>query len=456
MKKLIALLLACFTMFAMTTFAFAEETSDSEISAGSVLVFGSYEQNGDDTDGAEPIEWIVLNVQDGKALLLSKDVLSVTPYNQENKSTTWETCTLRSWLNEDFYNVAFSDEEKTAVLITAVSNGIAEQAPIEIEYGNDTEDHVFLLSIRELREYMKTDYLRCCKASDALAKYGRLNNWYTRSPGENTGSVRVVTARDGAIWTTWLNYRAAFPQQNSYNGVRPCITVDLSSDLFHNLGERLIDSENQFQIVEDRIAALSTAKDDSIGKKVNYGNYFQEGTNPEPIEWIILDIDGERALLLSDKALDFSTYFSMAKAVTWEECTLRRWLNNDFMKAAFTEEEISGILESKIENGVNEGRSDSVDSGNNTTDFVFLLSYQEANTYFPVDEMRVCVPTSYAVKKGLSKDAFGYSSWWLRSSGETADEAMMTNKDGSRSSDSVNNGYGIRPAMWVETNALGL
>ena len=75
---------------------------------------------------------------------------------------------------------------------------------------------------------------------------------------------------------------------------------------------------------------------------------------------------------------------------------------------------------------------------------------------FPVDEMRVCVPTSYAVKKGLSKDAFGYSSWWLRSSGETADEAMMTNKDGSRSSDSVNNGYGIRPAMWVETNALGL
>ena len=437
------------------TTASAKETPLSDISVGSTLVFGNYEQDGNDNNGKEPIEWIVINIQDEKALLLSKDVLSATPYNKDNQPTTWEMCTLRSWLNEEFYNDAFSSKEKKAILLSKVSNGIEEQYPLKMDFGKDTKDRVFLLSYREVRDYMKTDYLRCCKASDALSAYGKMNNWYTRSPGEDTKQVRVVSANDGAIWLSWLNFKVVYPDVRSFNGVRPCVCVDLTSEPFAK-NVKLLHRENQFEELEDRIIALSMPSSDLIGKTVKYGNYIQEGNSPEPIKWTILDVDGKHALLLSIKALDFRTYFSMDKAVTWEECTLRTWLNNEFLNSAFTAKEINGIHKSQIHNGRSEGRPNNVAGGNDTKDAVFLLSYQETNRYLPIDDMRRCAPSSYAVKQGLKEDNLGYSSWWLRSAGELEDEAMITNRDGSRSSDMVNFGYGVRPAMWVSLDALGL
>lgn len=424
--------------------------------AGNVIRFGVYEQDGDTANGKEPIEWLVLNAQGNEALLLSRVALSKTPYNKGGHPATWETCSLRSWLNEEFYHEAFSDEEKTAILLSAVSNGIKEQLPLATEHGSDTMDRVFLLSYHEVRDYLQSDYLRCCEPSAALAAHGTLNNWYTRSPGEDSNSVRVVASRSGALWTSWLDYNASFPQMRSYNGVRPCIRVDLSSELFADPADRLVDCENRIAELDVRIRTLATPSSDLVGRHVAFGRYVQEENSPEPIDWTILDIDDGYALLLSDKVLEYMKYLSVDRKTTWEESKIRAWLNNEFLSSAFSEEEIAEMRETLIRNTSDEGRPDYIDGGNDTLDTVFLLSYQDTEKYLPTDNMRECAPSSHAVQQGAANNVFGLTDWWLRSAGEKADEAIVTYRNGCRISSTVNSHYGIRPAIWVSVDALDL
>ena len=71
------------------------------------IKFGSYPQT---VKGiVRPIEWQVLDVQDNKALLISKFGLDVQPYNNTKAKVTWDTCSLRSWLNKDFLNMLIQE-----------------------------------------------------------------------------------------------------------------------------------------------------------------------------------------------------------------------------------------------------------------------------------------------------------------------------------------------------------
>ncbi|MCR5596856.1 MAG: DUF6273 domain-containing protein [Lachnospiraceae bacterium] len=118
---------------------------------GDYVIFGSYEQDGDTSNGPEPIEWEVLDKSDGKLLLISRYILDCPPYNTEDADVTWETCTLRNWLNNDFYNTAFSTAEKDRVITANLSN--PDNAYWGTEGGNDTNDKVFCLSMEEVRKY---------------------------------------------------------------------------------------------------------------------------------------------------------------------------------------------------------------------------------------------------------------------------------------------------------------
>ena len=75
---------------------------------GDYVVFGQYEQDNDTSNGKEDVEWLVLDVQEDRALLISKYLLDCKPYNTTDDHVTWETCTLRKWLNDEFINTAFS------------------------------------------------------------------------------------------------------------------------------------------------------------------------------------------------------------------------------------------------------------------------------------------------------------------------------------------------------------
>lgn len=118
---------------------------------GNYVIFGSYEQDGDPDNGPEPIEWDVIDENDGEMLLISHYILDSKPYNTEQTDVTWETCTLRSWLNNDFYNTAFSAGEQNMIITTTLSNN--DNAYFGTAGGNDTEDKVFILSLDEVMDY---------------------------------------------------------------------------------------------------------------------------------------------------------------------------------------------------------------------------------------------------------------------------------------------------------------
>ena len=82
---------------------------------GDIVIFGSYEQDNDESNGTEDIEWLVLDNTDGKLLVISKDILNYMRYSET--TTVWEYSDLRTWLNGEFYDLAFSDDEKSSIVL---------------------------------------------------------------------------------------------------------------------------------------------------------------------------------------------------------------------------------------------------------------------------------------------------------------------------------------------------
>ena len=126
----------------------------SKANVGEYVTFGRYEQDNDKGNGAEPIEWLVLDKQDGKMLLLSKYTLDCKPFHEKNEYITWETCTLRKWLNNEFYNTAFNGTEQDCILETHVVTEDSEWGRNPV---NDTDDNIFVLSIEEVTTYFELD-----------------------------------------------------------------------------------------------------------------------------------------------------------------------------------------------------------------------------------------------------------------------------------------------------------
>ena len=129
---------------------------------GEYITFGEYEQDGDTSNGKEAIEWLVLEKQDDKILVVSKYVLDSKAFHgSDEENITWENCDLRRWLNIDFVNSAFSEEEKQRIPTASVE----EQSyhGIDANQGNDTKDKVFLLSAGEAEYYFGDSNERRCK-----------------------------------------------------------------------------------------------------------------------------------------------------------------------------------------------------------------------------------------------------------------------------------------------------
>ena len=123
----------------------------SNVKAGDIIKFGTYPQSSGSAN-PEPIEWLVLDVSGGKALLLSVYCLDCMPYNEEWCETSWEKCSLREWLNSEFYDSAFSDEDKRIIPRTHLSN--ERNSEYGTSGGNDTDDYVFLLSWSDAVKYL--------------------------------------------------------------------------------------------------------------------------------------------------------------------------------------------------------------------------------------------------------------------------------------------------------------
>ena len=181
----------------------------------------------------------------------------------------------------------------------------------------------------------------------------------------------------------------------------------------------------------------------AVGDHVTFGRYEQDGdadNGAEEIEWRVLAVKDDKALLLTEYLLDCQKYNETAWAnVTWEKCTLRKWLNADFYNTAFSESEQTVIVETSFDG---------------YKDKLFLLDKNDAKTYFPSDKKeRIGYPTKYAVQQGAVENENGAGLWWLSSSTHAGYRADIIsrgggiNEFGSRTHDDW---IGVRPAMWVK------
>ena len=197
------------------------------------------------------------------------------------------------------------------------------------------------------------------------------------------------------------------------------------------------------------------------GDTVTFGCYEQDnrkGNGKEPIEWLVLDIDtaGHKALLISLYGLDTQPYHYTHRSVTWEQCSLRKWLNSDFLNTAFTRPEQYVIMVTQVRNASDQGYWN-ISGGNNTLDKLFLLSYAEANRYsdvalkYETNASSRVTPTAYAKARGAAVNTGTASGpWWLRSPGNRGDHAASVATNGSLQTTSVSSAsICVRPAMWV-------
>jgi len=154
------------------------------------------------------------------------------------------------------------------------------------------------------------------------------------------------------------------------------------------------------------------------------------------INWRVLDVRENRALILSEHVLFSQPYNDEWLPVTWESSALRDYLNNEFL-SRFSPEEMARIAEALIYNHDNPQWG--TPGGNDTYDGIFLLSIEETRRYFEQNSARV----------GRNEDG-QTSSWWLRSPGISNFTAYIVGHDGTLGGLNVSlGGPGVRPALWL-------
>ena len=394
---------------------------ESSVAVGDTVTFGSYRQG--TSEEKTPIEWLVLDAEGDQVLLISKYVLDAHRYHSDKEDVLWADCELRGWLNDEFYAAAFTQSEQSQIQETPITTGGNSRRDIpECE----TQDKIFLLSLEESETYFDSDESRVAEPTEyALTLNVIVNktthpNWWLRSPGKSDFSAAMVKDT-GKVYD--MGQRAT----TKNIGIRPAVWVNLSEK------------------------AESTLGNVSVGEYVEFGRYpvTHAGTDETPIKWLVLEVNGDQALLISKYALDAKPYNEEYEYITWENCTLRSWLNDEFYDAAFNEEEKDCIIQTEVK--AEDNPRYGTDAGNDTEDNVFLLSISEAEQYFDDDESRICNPTNYAVNQG-AYTSNGACWWWLRSPGYYSSNASYVRGDGSVDDDGYNvydTGISVRPAVWV-------
>lgn len=314
-----------------------------------------------------------------------------------------------------------------------------------VELGDYSDAKVQIADIKEIKYQQAVTLRENGQYDDAIAAFAELGDY--SDAAQQLSEMKYQQAN---------NLNAAARYDEAY-----AIYVTLTG--YKDVDKQLAEDDNM-------IAAARDAKF-AVGNYVTFGTYPQTkaGNDATPIEWLVLARDGNKALLISRYGLDAQPYNIVYTDVTWENCTLRTWLNWTFYNKAFSSAEQSAILTTNVDNSKKQCYSGySTDGGNNTQDKVFLLSYAEANKYFGVPygnssntKSRVA-PTAYAIAHGTwasssNKTADGTDAgwWWLRSPGNYQDFAAVVDTDGSLRNITVNYVSGsVRPTLWVNIEAL--
>jgi hypothetical protein len=196
--------------------------------------------------------WLVLDINDERATIITKDVVAIKLYNDPDSfsgthedlyNADWEHCTLRAWLNDDFYHTTFNDAEKAVIAESHITN------PDNPVYGTPgcgvTTDRVYILSIDEAERYFAGNGARIATMDNVAAKefieetfvdVGDAANltddeiqrilssfpWLLRTPGEDIWRTSAVDA-DGSLLAEFRD------KPEAPGGIRPVLQINLSA-----------------------------------------------------------------------------------------------------------------------------------------------------------------------------------------------------------------------------------
>lgn len=209
---------------------------------GKYITFGHYPQTSEGKDKT-PIEWLILERDGLNALVVSKYGLDAQPYNISYTDVTWEKCSLRTWLNDTFYNKAFNADAQAAILTTNVDNSKNQgNSEYSTNGGNNTMDKVFLLSYAEANRHFDieswNDAALIEPTAYAIAQGAEIYDddddddddddvnrvdWWLRSPGYSQNVATIVDC-GGASLVDFVN--------DTQTSVRPAMWVNLEALIF--------------------------------------------------------------------------------------------------------------------------------------------------------------------------------------------------------------------------------
>ena len=506
----------------------------------------------------DPIRWRVIGLEDGAAFLMADRLLDCQPYHVQDGPVSWETSTVRSWLNsypaeensagidyrgKGFLDTAFDAEEQEALIPARVENRPNERYGTDC--GKDTEDLVFLLSNDEVfiseiaarngffagsghddpaKRFRSTLYAKC-RGTWWSSVDGYMGNsfWFMRTNGYTPESVTYI-CDFGYI------YSRGTISTCEDAGILPALWIDLdlaqiapagavsSRDILEGASLSMAEESPQ---KKDRIVnpIVLAAPEEPDGKQVTYslvrfGSYPQSEILPEPDEavagtianrelyekleaaewddgtceldgqcyvrvfssggngsrsaryfaceplvWRVLEVRDGTAFLLSNAAVECEPFQADLRDVSWDNCTLRSWLNGygeqanasaidysgsgeNFLDLAFSAQEQEAILETSVRNEDNYYFG--MDSGSQTKDRIFLLAESELFIHDSSeihgfsrrdevpDRAKQFRPTGYALWKGAWQDAEeGKNVFWItRTTGYTHANVVYVDESG--------------------------
>ncbi len=432
-------------------------TETIDVKPGEHIHLGCYEQD-KNIPGKEEIDWVVLEVNDGKALVISSFVLDAQAYNESSSETTWDTCSLRKWLNNSFFTESFSDGEQNSIIIAKEAVGSSQSA------GAGLDDKIFIFSTDEAKSYFTSSESRRCSATSyAISRGVYVTDSFKTQDGRVTCAWLLrsnkSTKNVSCVVCVGDLYEDGFEANDKTHAIRPAIWVDLVKLAEHKSDTSITPTPT---VTPTPKPTLQTLKP---GDYYSFGSYEQDNNTSngkEKIEWLVLEVKDGKALLISKYALDCIPFNFGRSNVTWETCSLRKWLNDSFYNNAFDSKEKKRIQKTSVSADENSKYKDTVTSGKTTKDYVFLLSLVEANKYFPEDKqnLAMCAVTDYAKAKGclissdINEEGRGTCLWWLRTPGSSQDTATTASTHGSFyvggrmvQQDNV----GVRPVIWIDT-----
>ena len=188
---------------------------------GDRITFGNY-------------NWRVLNIKDGRILIITEDIIEQRWYNNEFVDITWAECKLRNYLNNEFYN-KFNQDEKARII--AVTNNNPDNPWFKTKGGNDTTDKIFLLSLEEVCEYFGSSENLLNKGSQKWliddennekrqAKFGNIYHWWRlRSPGYYSRTASSINSNGNV----YVRGNGVYGRPRDGGGVRPALWLKLEA-----------------------------------------------------------------------------------------------------------------------------------------------------------------------------------------------------------------------------------